>query len=58
MEEFLKELTELSKKYHLAVEGCGCCNSPYLKHLNPDQLEAGRYEMSSEGENITWVPTH
>jgi len=30
---FLDELTELSKKYQIVVDGCGCCGSPYLWHI-------------------------
>lgn len=29
-QEFLKELSELSKKYNIYIGGCGCCGSPYL----------------------------
>lgn len=28
LEEFLKELAELSKKHGLFIGGCGCCGSP------------------------------
>ena len=28
--EFLKELTELTKKYNVYIGGCGCCGSPFL----------------------------
>lgn len=27
---FLKELSDLSKKHHIYIGGCGCCGSPYL----------------------------
>jgi hypothetical protein len=27
---FLDELTELSKKHGLIIDGCGCCGSPYF----------------------------
>lgn len=30
MEDFLKELTILSKKYNITIGACGCCNSPWL----------------------------
>ena len=30
LENFLKELTELTHKYNLAIGGCGCCLSPYI----------------------------
>lgn len=28
--EFLRELSELTKKYKIAIAGCGCCGSPYI----------------------------
>lgn len=30
VKEFLEELTSLTKKYGIVVEGCGCCGSPFL----------------------------
>ena len=30
LENFLKELAELTKKYNIAIGGCGCCGSPYI----------------------------
>ena len=32
-EQFLKELSELSKKHGVYIAGCGCCNSPYLTEV-------------------------
>ena len=29
-EGFLRELTELSRKYGLYIGGCGCCGSPWV----------------------------
>lgn len=29
-ELFLAELSELSKKHGLYIEGCGCCDSPFM----------------------------
>ena len=34
VENFLKELTELTEKYKIVIGGCGCCGSPYLSDLN------------------------
>lgn len=34
---FLEELTQLSKKHRIAVNGCGCCGSPYLSDI-PEEL--------------------
>ena len=36
---FLQELTAISRKYRLAVDGCGCCGSPFLVELPEDCLE-------------------
>lgn len=30
LEQFLRELSELSAKYDLWIGGCGCCGSPYI----------------------------
>lgn len=30
VKEFLKELTELSEKYNIYIQGCGCCGSPWI----------------------------
>lgn len=38
-EIFLKELSELTKKYEIAIGGCGCCGSPYLYSINRITLE-------------------
>lgn len=27
---FLRDLTELTNNYGIAIGGCGCCDSPYL----------------------------
>jgi hypothetical protein len=31
VEAFLKDLTELSRRHGIAIGGCGCCHSPFLK---------------------------
>lgn len=48
---FLQELTALSDKYEIYIEGCGCCGSPWLNDIqagkNYDNLTYGqdRYEV-------------
>ena len=37
IESFLKELTELTHKYNLAIGGCGCCLSPYIIDMTENQ---------------------
>jgi hypothetical protein len=34
IKEFLKEYAEICKKYKLYIDGCGCCNSPYLQKFD------------------------
>ncbi len=40
---FLEELTILSKKYKIAIGGCGCCGSPWLEPMS--------YKDEFEGED-------
>lgn len=39
--DFLKELSELTEKYGIEIGGCGCCGSPYLsgKDIHETKLE-------------------
>lgn len=37
-EEFLKELSKLSKKYNIYIDGCGCCGSPFLEYMGDDNM--------------------
>ena len=30
LEEFLKELSELTQKHGFSIDGCGCCHSPWI----------------------------
>ena len=39
VENFLKELAELTKKYDIAIGGCGCCGSPYLDDLKTNDIK-------------------
>jgi len=50
---FLAELTHLSRKYKIAVCGCGCCDSPYLN----DDDTASVYGLYP-GDRITYEETH
>ncbi len=33
LRSFLQELTALSDKYEIYIEGCGCCGSPWLNDI-------------------------
>lgn len=37
LNEFLKELTELSRKYNIGIGGCGCCGSPFLYNIKTEK---------------------
>jgi hypothetical protein len=38
LENFLKELAELTQKYGIGIGGCGCYGSPYLYDLKNDEF--------------------
>lgn len=48
---FVKELTELSKKYKIIIGGCGCCGSPFLSEM---ENENGQY-YKVRGKDIDWL---
>lgn len=48
-ESFLKELTELTKKYRIVIGGCGCCQSPWMSAYTKDAFKAqvaGEYQRN------------
>lgn len=51
-EKFLVELAKLTKKYNVAIGGCGCCGSPYL--FNPKQ-PGGVYTCSKGGDDLSYI---
>lgn len=42
LDEFLKELSELTKKYELEIGGCGCCGSPWINDLKKEGCDVER----------------
>lgn len=57
---FLKELSDLTKKYNISIGGCGCCGSPYLIDLTIEknkyicdclEYEDGKYTVIVECED-------
>ncbi len=49
---FLRELSALSRKYRIAIEGCGCWGSPFLTAITDDAPPAG-YGMADGA--IRWI---
>ena len=49
---FLADLTVLTQKYGIEIDGCGCCGSPYLWATD----EAGSYEITpfNARDGKTW----
>jgi len=54
IKDFLAELTVLSNKYGIKIEGCGCCGSPALTAIKPEMMN-GSYKINEENENLTWI---
>jgi hypothetical protein len=51
---FLIELTALSKKHGIAVDGCGCCGSPFLNTIDSAPDEAGYAINPGELNDLRW----
>ena len=62
-EAFLLELTDLTRKYGIAIAGCGCCGSPYLHRVKTTDPRAGygyagplmRLDVEGSMDNIRWL---
>lgn len=49
---FLLELTRLTRRTGIAVHGCGCCGSPFLKEV---ALPEGSGYAVTPAAQIVWV---
>ena len=38
IENFLTEMSNLTKNYGLIIGGCGCCGSPYLTQIDGEPI--------------------
>ena len=45
VDEFLKELSELTEKYQIFIGGCGCCDSPWL-------WQPGKYKYATRADKF------
>jgi hypothetical protein len=53
--EFLIGLARLSRETGIAIGGCGCCGSPSLDALDPEELdERAGYGYGHAGE-VSWI---
>jgi len=54
VEQFLQELSALTRKYKIEIGGCGCCDSPYLTDLlENEQAESWGYKYP-DGYKMYW----
>ena len=51
MEEFLKELAELTRKHNICIGGCGCDGSPFLFNVHEGKIISENLEYM--GSNYT-----
>ena len=53
--EFLIGLAKLSRETGIAIGGCGCCGSPSIDALKPEELdERAGYGYGYAGE-VSWI---
>jgi len=56
LDDFLKELTELSRKHKIYINGCGCCGSPYLTSPNWQYPVDDLVYLGKRGYKAAWSP--
>ena len=54
--EFLRGLTKLTKKTGIAIDGCGCCGSPFLTKVKSVKGEYTYSSVNGEAsvDDIKW----
>lgn len=53
-QQFLAELTELTRKHGISIGGCGCCGSPWL-NLNAQVGDIRSGYSMCEGDQLRWI---
>lgn len=54
---FLADLSELSRRHGIKVGACGCCGSPWLFGIKPEQI-VGHYVLGrpESHDQLEWKP--
>jgi hypothetical protein len=55
MRQFMLELTKLTRKYGVAISGCGCCGSPFLRYDADVSNSRAGYATSEGYEDLQWI---
>lgn len=53
--EFLIGLAKLSRETGIAIGGCGCCGSPSIDALKPEELEARAGYGYGYMNEVSWI---
>lgn len=52
VENFLRDLNKISRRYKVVIGGCGCCGSPFLYQMGKT---SGRYEVDlPQKDKLHW----
>lgn len=59
IKNFIRELAVLTERHGFVINGCGCCDSPYIMALDADEADGG-YRVDevtdpTEALNLTWM---
>lgn len=57
LEEFLKELSELTQKHGFSIGGCGCCGSPWICDFK-DEFDSDHLYYDNEKQKYEVEYTH
>ena len=55
VDAFLSELSELTRRHKITIDGCGCCTSPFLSSLEDDEDSAEyKYFVDEDNGYLSW----
>jgi len=54
-DEFLQELSELTRKHGIVIYGCGCCGSPTLEAFSTVSPRTGAYNIREKDGEFAYL---